>query len=135
MKAADDDIDTGSAKLAGQIEGPGKLVGLDPHQPHDKLGRRAPAPADNLSYRKAFRSLVKGDDLYRKIAEHSTLFHGFGQTVQDVKRVAREHTFPKANDITLIVVLGGLDQNDAERLKPRLCSWLGDYFTITCRLA
>src|SRR6476620_5684859 len=78
VKAADDDSDPGSAKLAGQIEGPGKLVGLDPHQPHDEFGTRVPAPADNLSYREFLRSLVKGDDLYRKVAEYTAVFHGLG---------------------------------------------------------
>ena len=63
VEAADDDIDPGSAELPGQIECPWKLVGLDPHQPHDELGRRTPAPADNPSYRKFLRSLIKGDDL------------------------------------------------------------------------
>src|SRR6516164_10374743 len=73
VEAADDDIDPGSAKLPGEIECPWELVGLDSHQPHHQLGRGAPAPADNLSYRKAFGGLVKGDDLYGKIAEDATV--------------------------------------------------------------
>src|SRR4030095_16826060 len=81
VEAADNHIDPGSAKLPGQIECPGKLVGLDPHQPHDELSSRTPAPADNLSDRKAFRSFVKGDDLYPKVAEYTAVFHLFRYTV------------------------------------------------------
>ena len=99
------------------------------------LVRRLPAPADNLSYREFFRSLVKGDDLYRKVAEDAAVFHGFGQTVQNVEGVAREHAFPKANDIPVVVVLGGLDQNDAEFLKRRTGQWLGHRFMFSCKLA
>src|SRR5438128_9539924 len=75
MESADDHIDPGSAELPSQVEGPWKLVGLDSHQPHHKLGRTALAPGDNFFYRKFFCSLVKGDDLDSKIAEHATAFH------------------------------------------------------------
>jgi hypothetical protein len=44
--------------------------------------------------------------------------------VQDVERVAREHAFAKANHITVVVVLGGLDQDDAEFLERQLSDWL-----------
>src|ERR671931_2737597 len=84
VKSPDDHIDAGSAEPPSQVEGPWKLVGLDSNQSHDKLGRKAPAPADNLSYREFFRSLIEGDDLYFKIAERSAVFHRFGQTVQHV---------------------------------------------------
>src|SRR5712692_6261493 len=135
VESADDHIDPGSAELPSQIECPWKLVGLDPHQSHDKLRRGAPAPVDNFFYREFFRSLVKGDDLDPKIAEYATAFHLFGQTVQDVESVAREHTFPKANHITVVVVLGGFDQDDPEFFKRRLCRWLLDRLMPTCKLA
>src|SRR5882724_3228398 len=124
VESADDHIDPGSAELSSQVEGPWKLVGLDSHQPDHKLGRTAPAPADNFFYREFFCSLVKGDDLYPKGAEYTTAFYLFGQTVQDVERVAREHAFPKANHITVVVVLGGFDQDDTEFFERQLWRWL-----------
>jgi hypothetical protein len=53
--------------------------------------------------------------------------------VQDVKRVTREHAFPKANDIPVVVVLGGFDQDNAELPKP----WrrLGDQLMFTWQWA
>src|ERR1700752_4961004 len=66
MESAHDHIDPGSSELPSQVEGPWKLVGLDSHHPHHKLGRTAPAPADNFFYREFFCSLVKGNDLYIK---------------------------------------------------------------------
>ena len=52
--------------------------------------------------------------------------------MQDVERVAREHAFPKANHIAVIVVLGGFDQNDAEFLERQLCSRLIDRLRPAC---
>ena len=135
MESADDHIDPGSAELPSQVEGPWKLVGLDSHQPHHKLGRTALAPGDNFFYRKFFCSLVKGDDLDSKIAEHATAFHLIGQTVQDVERVAREHAFPKANHITVVIVFGRLDQDDAEFFERQFWCWLVDRLTPACKLA
>ncbi len=109
VEAADNDIDSRGAKFSRQFEGPGKLVGLDSHQTHDELGRRAPAPANDFSYRKFLRGLVEGNDLDGEIAEYATSFHLLGQAMQDVERVAREDALPKTNHITVVVVLGGFD--------------------------
>src|SRR4030095_7837214 len=134
VESAHDHIDPGSAELPSQIEGPWKLVGLDSHQSHDQLGGTVPAPADNFFYREFFCSLVKGDDLYTKGTEYATPFYLFGQTVQDVERVAREHAFPKANHITVVVVLGGFDQDNAEFFQRQLCRWLLERIMLAHKL-
>src|SRR3989304_7472591 len=135
VESADDHIDPSSPELPSQVEGAWKLIGLDSHQPHDKLDRRAPAPANDFFYGEFFCSLIKGDDLNSKVAEYTIAFYLFGQTVQDVERVAREHTFPEANHIAVIVVLGGFDQNNAEFLKRQLWRRLHDRLTTACKLA
>ena len=47
-----------------------------------------------------------------ELAEHTALFDIFGQAMENVERIARQHAFPKTNDVAVIVILGGLDQND-----------------------
>src|SRR6476619_4471329 len=131
MKSTDDHIDAGSTELPSEIEGTWKLIGLDSHQPDDKLGGGAPTPTDYLFNRQFFCSLIKGDNFYIKIAEDAATFHVFGQAVQDIERVAREHAFPKPNHVTIVVVLGGFDQNDAEFFKRQLRRWLLEGLTLT----
>jgi hypothetical protein len=40
------------------------------------------------------------------------LLYVLSQPVQDVQGIARQDPFPKADDIAVVIVFGGLDEND-----------------------
>ena len=55
---------------------------------------------------------IEGGDFDGELAEHPALSDILGQAMQDVERIARQHAFPKTNQVAVVVVLGWLDQND-----------------------
>jgi hypothetical protein len=120
MKPADDHIDSRSAEAASEIEGPWKLIRLDSHQADDEPGKGPPAPANDVFHWEFFRRLVKSSDLDVKVPEHAAGFHLLRETVKNVERVTREDAFPKTNDITVVIIFGGLDENNAEVLEGKL---------------
>ncbi len=112
MKTAHDHRHARGSEGPGHVHGSGKLVGLDADEADQKLGAGLLAPANNFSERYFLRGLIKGRDFDRQGAEHLACFDVFGETVQHVERVARQDSLPKTDDISIIVILGGLDQND-----------------------
>ena len=71
------------------------------------------------------RGLVEGVDLDLDVPETPPPGDVDRQAVQDVQGVARKHAPPEPDDVPVIVVLGRLDQYNAEFLKGRSWQWLG----------
>lgn len=98
------------------MERPWELVGLNADEPYDELGVRPPAPPNDSLHGDFFSRLIEGRDRDLKITEHPVPFQIFGQAVQHIEGVAREHPLPKTYDVALLVVLGRFDQDDLEPL-------------------
>ncbi len=116
MEAAHDHRDVFRAKQPRHVDGTGKLVGLHTDHAHQQFSARLLAPADNLFDRHFFGGFIEGGDFDVELAEQPALFDILGQAMQDVERVARQHAFPKTNQVAVIVILGRLDQNDMKFL-------------------
>ena len=102
------------AKLARHVDGAGKLIGLHADHADQQGGARFFAPTDDFAHRYLFGGFIEGGHFNVELAEYAPLFEIFGQAMQDVERIARQHAFPKSNQIAVIVVLGRLDQYDVE---------------------
>jgi len=85
-------------------------------------------------YWQLFRSFVKGDDLNIKVAEDAAALHLFGQTMQDIQRIARQHAFPKTNHIAIVVVFGRLDQDNSKLFERQRSRWLAQRFSRNRRV-
>jgi len=124
MLIVDDNSPDGTGRLADAwaardgrvrvIHRAGKLVGLHANQANEQRGAGLLAPANYFLERHFFRGLIEGRYFDGQVAENPARFDVLGQTVQNVEGVARQHSFPKANYVTVVVVLGRLDQNDME---------------------
>src|SRR6187455_3268418 len=111
MKAPDDDCDPLGAQNPRHIEGSGKLIGL--HANHTDQQPRVwfATPANDFVQRNFFRVLIKGGNLDWKFSEHTTLFNIFSQAMENIQSIAWQDALPEANDIAIIVIFGGFDQN------------------------
>ena len=102
------------AKLSRHIDGAGKLIGLHADHANQQFGAGLFAPANDFADGYLFGGLVEGGHFNVELAEHSPFFDIFGQAMQHIERIARQHALPKADQIAVIVILGRLDQNDHE---------------------
>ena len=111
MKAADRHLQARLTKAARQVEGAGILVGLDPHQADQPLAAVGLEAADDPRHRHHGIGLVIGldADLHPR-AERPLLVGGAGQSEETGQGVRGNPGLDPLNDITLIVVMGGLDQ-------------------------
>src|SRR6185503_21489 len=74
------------------------------------------AQAKNLFEGHLFSGLIEGGHLDRQGTEHSTRPDVLGEAMQHVESIARQHALPKPDYVTIVIVLGGLDQNDMKLL-------------------
>ncbi len=114
VKAAHDHGDALGFELTRHVEGAGKLIGLHADQANQQVGARLLAPANDFVDGNFFGGFIEGRHDDGQGAEHSAFPYVFGQAVQNIEGVARQHSFPEADDVTVVVVLRGLDQDDVE---------------------
>jgi hypothetical protein len=87
------------------------LIGLHAHHTDQQPRAWFATPANDFVQRNFFRRLIKCGNLDWKFSEHTALYHILSQAMENIQCVAWQDALPEANDITVIVIFGGLDQN------------------------
>jgi hypothetical protein len=117
VEAADQNGESGAAEGVGQIASAGELVGLDTHEADDSFRAMPELGAADALDRNFVDGFVEEMDFdVPGIAEAPMLDKVFGEPGEASEGVAGEHATPMANNVTIVVVLGGLDQVEIESL-------------------
>ena len=117
MKTADADLHAGRAQAARDIHGAWKLVGL-----HSRQGDQAAATAAGDAPRNALRldariGFVEGGDVDdHVVAEYAALVAVQSQAVQHRQSIGRNPGAQPLNDVSVVVVVRWLDQDQGKTL-------------------
>src|SRR5262249_48592443 len=115
VKAADNHSDARLAKLPRQVQRARKLVALHPGQQHQPAPAAGFDPADDTAHGDYGMGLVVAvDDEFHAQAQHLALLHVQDKGVQACKRVGGNEGPDPLDDITVVVVMGRLDDFDEE---------------------
>jgi hypothetical protein len=100
------------AKLPGELEGTGILIRLHPHQGHES-GACGANPSDRAFDVDDRIALVIGVDLDLDLGAQDPRLGAFGQQAVDARQaVGGNGRAAPLDDIALLVVMRGLDQNN-----------------------
>ena len=115
VKSPDQDLQPSSSKTPGYIGGSRKLVGLDTDKCDDCLAAGAPVGPDDFVDRYFLHRVVENLDSYFKIfAKSLAAIQILSETAQTGEGVARQDTAKMADYIALVIVFGGLDQDNGK---------------------
>jgi hypothetical protein len=115
MEPADDDRDAGGAQRPGDVEGARILVGLHAHEADEAEVAAAAEVRDDLVEAKARVGLVGRRRLDVDVGAEQLPGGAVGdQGVDRGERVRRHRRAIPAGDVTVVVVMGRLDQDDGE---------------------
>lgn len=115
VKTADHDRHALRPEGPPQIERPGELIGLHADQ-SDKARIRSPYGSCQLSGVDAPVAFIVGFDLNSRVrSEHLPVGAIPDQPVNAGKAVRRDQTPSPLDDVSVVIVVRGLDQNDLEK--------------------
>ena len=117
MKSTDENLQASRPEFPRQISSPGKLVGLNAGQRHDRAPVRKPVGSDDPANRYRLDRIVIEFDLQINVATQQPAF-GYvpGQTGKASKRVAWEYAAEMADHVSFIIVFGRFYEDDANLL-------------------
>ena len=117
MKAADADLDAGRAQAARDIHSAWKLVGLHSDESHQAAAAGAGDLPRNALRLDARIRLVDGGDVDDDVVtEYAPLLAVQSQTIQHCQRIGRNRGAEPLNDVSVVVVVRWLDQDQGEAL-------------------
>ena len=100
-----------------KIASAGELVGLDTHEADDGFRAMPELGAADARDRNFVDGFIEEMDFdVPGVADAFLLDNVFGEPGEAREGVAREHATPMADNVTIVVVLGGLDQVEIESL-------------------
>jgi hypothetical protein len=139
MEPPDHHRQIGGAELPREVEGTGILIRLHPHQGHES-GACGANPGDRAFDVDDRIALVIGVDLDLDLGAQDPRLGAFGQEAVDARQaVGGNGRAAPLNDIALLVVMRGLDQDNLEPglghvASPRKCPPVRNPAIIVCAL-
>jgi hypothetical protein len=129
MESPDQDLQSAGPKTPGNIGRSRKLVGLDTDKGDDCSGMGKPIGSNDPVDRYFLYRIIQKLDSYFEIASKNlAAIQIFCETAETGERVARQDTAPMADYITLVIVFGGLNQNNGKAFAfDSLCGGLSNH--------
>jgi hypothetical protein len=114
-KSPDQDLQSSSPKTPGEVCGSRKLVRLDTDKRDDCPAAGTPVGPDDFVDRHFLYRIIQYLYSYFKIvAKNLAAIQIFSETAETGERVARQDTAQMADHIALIIVFGGLNQDNGK---------------------
>ena len=108
-----------SAQRSGNVHGAWKLVRLHANERHQPTFAARPNGARHTLRPDARVDLVLNGDLdFHLVAEHSTVDALARDAIQGRKRIGRDDRSHPLDDVTIIIVMGGFDQEEPKDSPP-----------------
>jgi hypothetical protein len=117
VKSPNENLKSSCPEIPGKVGRPGKLVGLDSGQDDDGSPVGRPVGFNNPAHGNFFNGIVEDlDSKFDSLAKQLPPRNILGKAGQAGECVAREYAPKVTNHVSIIIVFGWLDEDDAELL-------------------